>query len=140
MLRTVDPKCFSRNGFGPGQRRICRREDASRASLAPAIDRFANGSIRALGQASVTLVSSRRGSPVGLEIVRERMLCVEINGESRRVSPGTTLSALLEELGLALSSGIAVEVNREIIPRSAHEATVLQADDRVEIVTFVGGG
>ena len=62
-----------------------------------------------------------------------------INGETRTVAHGTTVAALLVELGLG-DRRVAVERNREVVPRAQHASTVLAAGDRVELVTFVGGG
>ncbi len=64
---------------------------------------------------------------------------VVINGQSRSVGVGTTISVLLGELGLG-DRRVAVERNREIVPRAEHATTLLAAGDRLELVTFVGGG
>ena len=64
---------------------------------------------------------------------------VVINGQSRTVEDGTTISVVLAELGLG-ERRVAVERNREIVPRAEHATTKLVAGDRIEIVTFVGGG
>ena len=64
---------------------------------------------------------------------------VVINGESRSLAAGTTVAALIAELGLA-DRRVAVERNREVVPRAQHASTELAAGDRVELVTFVGGG
>ena len=64
---------------------------------------------------------------------------VVINGQQRLVNQGTTVAALIGELGLA-GKPVAVERNREVVPRAQHASTVLAAGDRVELVTFVGGG
>jgi sulfur carrier protein len=66
-------------------------------------------------------------------------LDVVINGEPRTVAEGTSVSALIGELGLA-GKPVAVERNREIVPRANHSTTLLAAGDRLEVVTFVGGG
>ncbi|WP_224249167.1 sulfur carrier protein ThiS [Hyalangium gracile] len=65
---------------------------------------------------------------------------VWVNGEVREVPEGTTLSALLELLRIAGGPGVAVEVNAEVVRRARHAEHRLQPQDRVEIVTFVGGG
>lgn len=62
-----------------------------------------------------------------------------VNGELREVAPGLTLAQLLEQLGVP-KTGVAVEVNREIVRRAQHETHRLSPEDRVEVVTFVGGG
>lgn len=64
---------------------------------------------------------------------------VEVNGASMQVPSGLTVSGLLGLLELS-DKKAAVERNREIVPRSAHAATLLVAGDRLEIVHFVGGG
>ena len=51
----------------------------------------------------------------------------------------TTVARLLAANGYA-GRRIAVEINRHIIPRSAHETTRLQPHDRVEVVHAMGGG
>ncbi len=64
---------------------------------------------------------------------------VVINGKPRAVSPGTTVAGLIGELGLT-GKPVAVERNREVVPRAQHASTVLASGDRLEVVTFVGGG
>jgi len=64
---------------------------------------------------------------------------VVINGQSRTVTEGTSIAGLIGELGLA-GKPVAVERNREVVPRALHASTLLAAGDRVEVVTFVGGG
>jgi sulfur carrier protein len=70
---------------------------------------------------------------------RPAMLPIVVNGEERAVPEGTTVAGLLKDLGLA-GRHVAVEANRAIVPRAQHEAHRLAAGDRLEIVTFVGGG
>lgn len=62
-----------------------------------------------------------------------------LNGEARNLVAGTTLKTLVETLG-GDPRGIAIERNLEIVPKSAHAATVLEDGDRLEVVQFVGGG
>jgi sulfur carrier protein len=64
---------------------------------------------------------------------------IVLNGEARELGIGQTVSDLLRELGLD-SRQVAVERNREIVPRAEHGATVLAEGDQLEVVTFVGGG
>jgi len=64
---------------------------------------------------------------------------VSLNGEPRSLPEGATLEALVRELGLDRSP-IAVELNREVVPRGRHGETRLREGDRLEIVTLVGGG
>jgi sulfur carrier protein len=51
-----------------------------------------------------------------------------------------TLAALLELLRIGGGPGVAVEVNAEVVRRARHAEHRLHPQDRVEIVTFVGGG
>ncbi len=67
------------------------------------------------------------------------MIALTVNGESREVDAATTVAQLLEAMGLA-GKRIAVERNGEIVPKSHHGETRLEAGDKVEIVVAVGGG
>jgi sulfur carrier protein len=65
-------------------------------------------------------------------------ITIELNGAVRRVRRGARVSDLIASLGLL--EPVAVERNREVIPRARHGETELADGDRIEIVTFVGGG
>ena len=67
------------------------------------------------------------------------MISITLNGDPRRVAPGTSVAALLTELDLGAGK-VAVERNFEIVPRSTFAAVMLAEGDRLEIVHFVGGG
>jgi len=64
---------------------------------------------------------------------------IELNGEQRTLDAITTVATLLDREGLA-QRRVAVEVNREIVPRSAHATRTLCDGDRVEVVHALGGG
>jgi len=64
---------------------------------------------------------------------------IHVNGQPRQLDKPTTVTQLLVELGLA-DKHVAVEVNRELVPRRQHAEHTLADGDRVEIVTLVGGG
>lgn len=65
-------------------------------------------------------------------------ISITVNGEARQVPAGTTVAGLIATLGL--TGKVAVERNLDVVPRADHAATTLAAGDRLEIVTFVGGG
>jgi len=64
---------------------------------------------------------------------------IRVNGEARTVGEGESLKSLLDALGIDARK-VAVELNREIVPRSAYGDTRLERGDRLEIVHFIGGG
>lgn len=64
---------------------------------------------------------------------------ITVNGDERRVPPGTSVADLLTELALPLAA-VAVEKNRRIVRREAQRETVLEDGDALEIVTLIGGG
>jgi thiamine biosynthesis protein ThiS len=66
-------------------------------------------------------------------------LRILVNGESKQFDEGTTLSALIELLGLP-EQRIAVELNREVVRRADWNNITLNDNDHLEIVHFVGGG
>jgi thiamine biosynthesis protein ThiS len=62
-----------------------------------------------------------------------------INGEDLEFSSNLTVALLLAELGLK-PDRVAVELNRDLVPRKRWEQTPLSDNDKLEIVHFVGGG
>ena len=62
-----------------------------------------------------------------------------INGKARAVPQPASVRGALETLGL-LSRPVAVELNGNLVRRADQETTALKPGDRVEIVSFVGGG
>ena len=62
-----------------------------------------------------------------------------VNGEERGFERVGDLAALVAALGLDCRK-VAVERNREIVPRCAYAMTPLADGDRIEIVHFIGGG
>jgi sulfur carrier protein len=64
---------------------------------------------------------------------------VQINGESRDFPGILPLSALVETLGMK-ADRVAVELNRNIVPRAQWAETLVSEGDHLEIVQFVGGG
>ena len=67
------------------------------------------------------------------------MIQIQLNGEARELPAGTTVATLIEQLGHA-SRRVAVEVNREIVPKSRHAERALADGDVVELVHALGGG
>jgi sulfur carrier protein len=66
-------------------------------------------------------------------------LAITVNGESYAATAGSSVLELVASLGFA-GRPLAVEVNEQIIPRAHLGSCLLQASDRIEIVTLVGGG
>ncbi len=64
---------------------------------------------------------------------------IRVNGEDRVLEDGLTIEALLGLLDIE-RKGTAVEVNKEVVPRSRHGEVALKNNDRVEIITMFGGG
>ena len=62
-----------------------------------------------------------------------------VNDQPYETAEGCTVAALLEQLGLT-GKPVAVEVNLQLVPRQRHNEHVLAGNDRLEIVTLVGGG
>jgi sulfur carrier protein len=62
-----------------------------------------------------------------------------LNGSPREVPDNLTAGGLIAELGL-IDKRLAVEVNRQIVPRSTFGTHPIKPDDKVEIVQAIGGG
>ncbi|MEU3842639.1 sulfur carrier protein ThiS [Streptomyces sp. NPDC028635] len=64
---------------------------------------------------------------------------ISVNGEPRRVDPGTALDAVVTSL-TAAPSGVAAALNETVVPRTQWSTTALAEGDRVEVLTAVQGG
>lgn len=64
---------------------------------------------------------------------------LRVNGQPRDVPINTTLTQLLLSLKL-VGDGVAVAINRVVVPKSEHPITALVPGDNVEIIHAVGGG
>lgn len=63
---------------------------------------------------------------------------VIINGKSTVLTGPVTIAALLQQMNI--DGKVAVEINREIVPRSRFEQHNLHDGDSLEIVRAIGGG
>ena len=73
------------------------------------------------------------------ETQTERSMIIFVNGQETQVSNGHTAHDLLLDLGLERRP-VAVEVNKEVIPRALLPDRLLREHDQIEVVTLVGGG
>lgn len=64
---------------------------------------------------------------------------IRVNGREQELEAPLTVAELLSQLGFDRRK-VAVERNLEIVPRSVHDQTTVGEGDRLEIVSFVGGG
>ena len=62
-----------------------------------------------------------------------------LNGDRREFPDSLSASQLLDNLGLT-GQRLALEVNREIVPRSTFDSHIIQPGDHIEIVHAIGGG
>ncbi|MBI5462776.1 MAG: sulfur carrier protein ThiS [Gammaproteobacteria bacterium] len=67
------------------------------------------------------------------------MIQIIVNGEPREVGTGLTAAQLVDLLELG-GRRLAMEINREILPRSQFAKHALREGDRIEIVQAIGGG
>ena len=64
---------------------------------------------------------------------------ITLNGEAYRLEGEARLSTLIAALKMR-PPRIAVELNREVVPKAHYDKTILKAGDQLEIINFVGGG
>jgi thiamine biosynthesis protein ThiS len=64
---------------------------------------------------------------------------IQLNGDSYEIKSGINLNELLNELKIKKKK-VAIEVNGEIIEKNKYLSLILNKDDKVEIVHFIGGG
>src|SRR4030095_17213251 len=64
---------------------------------------------------------------------------ITVNGQPQSASPGTSVAALLASMGVD-PARVAIERNEEVVPRRTWPEALLREGDKIEIVSFVGGG
>jgi len=64
---------------------------------------------------------------------------IQLNGDFYEINHGTNLNELLDKLKLQKNK-VAIEVNGEIVERTKYQNLILNKNDKVEIVHFIGGG
>ena len=69
----------------------------------------------------------------------KRSIIIFVNVQETQVSNGHTAHDLLLDLGFERRP-VAVEVNKEVIPRALLPDRLLREHDQIEVVTLVGGG
>ena len=69
----------------------------------------------------------------------QSLITIHANGKTYDVPSGTRLDAFVQDQGL-LPSHVVVERNGRALPRAEIQNTVLEADDRLEILRIVAGG
>ncbi len=74
----------------------------------------------------------------GMDVIEDTMT-LTVNGEIRGFAAPLSVLGLVQVLGLDMRK-VAVELNREIVPRSTYGQAMLRGGDVLEIVHFIGGG
>jgi sulfur carrier protein len=69
----------------------------------------------------------------------QNMIQIHVNGEARSWRGGATIADLLQDLDIR-TERVAVELNLEILDRATFDQRPLKDGDRVEIMSFIGGG
>ena len=64
---------------------------------------------------------------------------IQLNGAPHEIKDGTNLNELLNKLKIQTNK-VAIEVNGEIVAKNKYSNLILNKDDKVEIVHFIGGG
>jgi sulfur carrier protein len=65
---------------------------------------------------------------------------VIVNGTPSDVPAQTTVTKLVKKLGRDTGRGVAVAINGEVVERGRWDQTTLSEDDRVEVLSAIGGG
>ena len=87
----------------------------------------------------VTDMQRNPAAPTNQDTSHPTMTSISLNGETRDVPTASSIADLVATLDRG-SRGIAVAVNREVVPRARWSECVLQAGDRVDVVQAIGGG
>ena len=72
-------------------------------------------------------------------MINSNVAKIQLNGDPYEINNGTNLNELLNTLKIQKNK-VAIEVNGEIIEKNKYINLILNKDDKVEIVHFIGGG
>jgi len=100
---------------------------------------ISHGAIRFLRQTQLAALASPLLPDQAALALRIRSMKLVLNGEEREFAGNLTLAGLLDQLGLK-ADRVAIELNRDIVPRDRWADIALKDADQLEIVHFVGGG
>ena len=64
---------------------------------------------------------------------------IVLNGKKFSINEKDTINILLKKIGIK-SSKVAIEVNKVVIPKEKYRDFKFKKNDKVEVVTFIGGG
>ena len=64
---------------------------------------------------------------------------IQLNGSPYEINKGSNLNDLLNKLKIQKNK-VAIEVNGQIIEKNKYQILILDKNDKVEIVHFIGGG
>ena len=64
---------------------------------------------------------------------------VILNGEKKEIAENISVKKLLAALGITTEQ-VAVELNLTIVPKTEYENKIIKTGDKIEIISFVGGG
>jgi sulfur carrier protein len=71
---------------------------------------------------------------------RRRIMKIMVNGEQLEMAKALTVAELLQERKIESPDMVSVEINEEILAKDAFATTILQENDAVEFLYFMGGG
>ncbi len=83
--------------------------------------------------------SKERIYPNSFKTIGDLILDIRLNNKSHKLKDDSTLDDLIQTLKLDPNS-VVTEVNLQIIKKQKRKETLLKNGDRVEIITFMGGG
>jgi sulfur carrier protein len=64
---------------------------------------------------------------------------IKLNGRNKSVDHGSSLNELVNKLNIPIKK-VAIEFNKEIIDKKKVKKIILNNNDIIEIVHFIGGG
>jgi sulfur carrier protein len=70
---------------------------------------------------------------------RHQKITIKLNGEAYVIEGDARLTALIDALKMK-PTRIAVELNREVVPKADYAGVTLREGDELELIDFVGGG
>ena len=71
--------------------------------------------------------------------MKNKKIQIYINGKKKIINVNYNLINILEDFSLK-NKIIAIELNKEVVPKSKYKTKKIKQNDRIEILELIGGG
>ena len=71
--------------------------------------------------------------------MKNKKIQIYINGKKKKININNNLLNVLEDFSIQ-NKLVAIELNKEVVPKSKYKTKKINQNDRIEILELIGGG